>query len=88
VGLGAGGLHAEEHAGRTQQARCLAPSQTRAEIRGETAGSISMYYAQSSQENPPNPAVCHGTLRLPPWGGHCHLPRFSIGTISLYHPYT
>ena len=41
-------------------------------------------YAQSLQVNPPNPAVCHGTLRLPLRGDHGHVLRPHIDPISLY----
>jgi len=36
------------------------------------------------QVNPPNPAVCHGTLRLTLRGGHGHVLRPYIDPISLY----
>ena len=36
------------------------------------------------QVNPPNPAVCHGTLRLPLKVDHGHVPRPHIDPTSLY----
>jgi len=58
---------------------------TRAEIKQGTARAIQCtIYAQSLQANPPNPAVCHGTLRLPLRGDHGHVPRPHIDPISLY----
>ena len=53
-------------------------------IRQRTARAVSCIYAQSLQVNPPNPAVCHGTLRLPLRGGNGHVPRTHIDPISLY----
>ena len=41
-------------------------------------------YTQLLQVNPPNPAVCHGTLRVTLRGGHGHVLRPYIDPISLY----
>jgi len=43
-------------------------------------------YIHSLQVNPPNPAICHGSLRLPLRGGHGHVPRSHVDPISLYNP--
>ena len=70
---------------RTQHIWSEAPSSTQAKIRQGTARAVQcIIYAQSLQVNPPNPAVCHGTLRLPLRGDHGHVPRPHIDPISLY----
>ena len=53
---------------RTQYARSLASRKHELGLNKDST-SRPMYFAQSLQVNPPNPAVCHGTLRLPLRGG-------------------
>ena len=67
--MGPGGLHAEGHAG-TDAARPVLSAQAHTSWdETRTARAVPCIYAQSLQVNPPNPAVCHGTLRLPLRGG-------------------
>ena len=66
VGLRPSGLHAKGHAG-TDAARPVISTQPNTKLRLDNGLHVAIrcIYAQSLQVNPANPAVCHGTLRLP-----------------------